>query len=157
MESWNAATWAKIASHASLVAKHLRELESSASLRASPSERRSDHDYRMSLEGLISASPSNLRSCFENTFVNIPDTVNPSCRVDGASSTGSVLQNQAPSAPKGHDAPQSKTAGKARRGENDRIEKLRQYDRVKKREQRDKHCELVRKVLFQYQGPRNAL
>ncbi len=142
MESWNAATWAKIASHAALVATHLKELESASSSQSLQTEQRLDHDYRMSLSGLVSAAPSNMRACFENTFGNIPDLV----RVDGASSTAPVIQNSASSVPQGHCAPRSKPAGNARRGANDRIDRLRQYDRVKKREQRDKHCELVRKV-----------
>ncbi len=136
MESWNADTWAKVAAHAAVVAKHLKELESATS-QSFQAERRLDPDNRMSLEGLISAAPSNMRSCFENSFVNIPEIVNPSCRVGRASSTHAVL------AP---DAPQNKTAAHTRQISNDRIDKLRQYDRVKKREQRDKHCELVRKV-----------
>jgi hypothetical protein len=161
MESWNAATWAKIASHAALVAAHLKELESAASAQSFQPERRLDHDYRMSLSGLISAAPSNMRACFESSFGNSQDIVSPSCRVDGtstapvlqhsapqcrASCTASILQHDAPSVTHGHGSATRKTAVNARRGANDRIEKLRQYDRVKKREQRDKHCELVRKV-----------
>lgn len=161
MESWDAATWAKVASHAALVAAHLKELESVSSpassmqIRHEPSEQE-----RIALEGLLGSArtdaqpfkssaslPVPMLGCVVPQIYKQPQTYNQygasiDNHSDTSASTSSAEKSTALSVSNSRKGKQTKTTDKP----SNRIDRLREYDRAKKREQRDRHTELFRKV-----------
>ena len=149
METWTAATWAQIASHAALVAAHLKEIESVAPARQNVGSGASDRS-RMALEGLIGSAPSDILAGLQKISacaqVTTATTVTAFQKDD--IHTGSITKATIGSSVSKSRSSRTRTVESFQETGVDRIDRLRQYDRAKKREQRDKHGELFRKVLL---------
>ena len=151
METWNAATWAKIASHAALVAAHLNEVESV--LPPSAAKQISGYDAspssRISFEEADRSATPALVGCEQNSPIcnsTVANCIRPATIITVAAherSTDSAVKVLDSCIPKARNA---RSVGGKQEQADDRIERLRVYDKTKKREQRDKHCALVRKV-----------
>jgi hypothetical protein len=158
MDSWNAATWAKVASHAALVAAHLKEIESVA-VQGNPIHQKPLETGHIALEGLIGSAPSEILASLQSpTFMPgkvlgpfaIPQLKNGAMMTDQsniAAPSSCAGKSIGAREPKYRQTPNTQV-DKA----GDRINRLREYDRTKKREQRDRHTELFRKVRRSYRG-----